>query len=267
MENKDKLKPQDTESDYETEYLEEFDEYEENGDVYPAHTDIKPTKTVNDRNTTGFEEIDSLFLSYAATFKKLSGVFQTMLKLDIAKLFARYEMKNAAFHEGKQEKNTNITHKAKAIIPHTNQYVFTNLHEPDFKVSENNNKISTNYTKSMILSQVNNMSKRLSTREPLSHPYKGDNIRSTSTKANTKQGGLLKVLAHSQNQKSNQIIMYKCISNTNKTNSLRQAAVKQEMPTERTRISDEHILHVNIPTCDWTAEEVKIEPKNEFTNS
>ncbi|KAL0830057.1 hypothetical protein ABMA28_003514 [Loxostege sticticalis] len=40
------------------------------------------------------DDVDFLFLSYARTFRSLAKQFQTMLKLDIAKLFARYEMKN-----------------------------------------------------------------------------------------------------------------------------------------------------------------------------
>lgn len=56
-------------------------------------------RDINNGNTTDFTEIDNLFKSYAATFKKLSIKLQTMLKLDLAKLFARYEIKNATLNE------------------------------------------------------------------------------------------------------------------------------------------------------------------------
>lgn len=66
----------------EAESIEEEEEEEE---------DVKPVLCDSD----SFDEIDTLFLSYAGAFKKLSHKWQTMLKLDLAKIFARYEMKNA----------------------------------------------------------------------------------------------------------------------------------------------------------------------------
>lgn len=44
-------------------------------------------------DTHTIDDVDALFLCYAKTFKKLPYKLQTMLKLDIAKLFSRYEMK------------------------------------------------------------------------------------------------------------------------------------------------------------------------------
>lgn len=58
----------------------------------PMDEDVKPVINNDDSN---FDEVETLFLSYARTFKKLSPKLQTMLKLDLAKIFARYEMKNA----------------------------------------------------------------------------------------------------------------------------------------------------------------------------
>ncbi|XP_063831846.1 uncharacterized protein LOC135081058 isoform X2 [Ostrinia nubilalis] len=54
------------------------------------------------------DEIDLLFLSYAKTFRTLSKQFQTMLKLDMAKLFTRYEIKNDMLSKSKEENQDTV---------------------------------------------------------------------------------------------------------------------------------------------------------------
>ncbi|KAL0879686.1 hypothetical protein ABMA27_003401 [Loxostege sticticalis] len=85
------------------EYLEEAD-----SDVSDNTADVKrvnltqpkepdtedPTIMFDQDFKLTLDDVDFLFLSYARTFRSLAKQFQTMLKLDIAKLFARYEMKN-----------------------------------------------------------------------------------------------------------------------------------------------------------------------------
>lgn len=80
---------------YNTEYLEDFDDN-------VVEQEMQVSQEINKNNSpqqVAADEIDSLFLSYAGTFKKFSVKIQTMLKLDIAKLFARYEMKHVAHCE------------------------------------------------------------------------------------------------------------------------------------------------------------------------
>lgn len=96
----------------------EYDDvtYLENDDVPYLENDEIVTETRYDNDETIFktgnendeiqtvDEIDALFLSYAHTFKKLSSKLQTMLKLDMAKLFSRYEMKEdlLTMHESRK---------------------------------------------------------------------------------------------------------------------------------------------------------------------
>ncbi|XP_028156626.1 uncharacterized protein LOC114350154 isoform X2 [Ostrinia furnacalis] len=83
---------------------------------------------------TALDEIDLLFLSYAKTFRTLSKQFQTMLKLDMAKLFTRYEIKNDMLSKSKEENQDTVpveltlpveeTSKPSTLLPKDPKKVF-----------------------------------------------------------------------------------------------------------------------------------------------